>query len=233
MNYLKTNAIKNMKVNKRAGLQSAKVTTNFNNKNSLSLVAASPKIKNDHSSNNILPPIVTSTKNGRLAQGQIRNKSRDKNHFNESISTNATGLNSNNITEKIMNAGKQISRMNSGEISSLASGHGSKQPVLNTINKIVPKNETEVYRKKMDRNENIDDSKRARSISPFSKRQKEKAAIKEKPTFGEKKGSKGSQKNNRFALSGNYGNSVNQRFMKSKRPTKIPKISMRNNRSKD
>jgi hypothetical protein len=53
----KMNIIGTMKFNKRAGLQSAKVSTNLKDKQALFVGVFSPKFKNDRSSNNILPPI--------------------------------------------------------------------------------------------------------------------------------------------------------------------------------
>ena len=92
--------IRSLKNNKRAGLQSAKVASNINNTQLLFLGVNSPKIKNDLSSQSILPPITNSTKNKNSIGSIPKKQFSDKNPFSESISTNATALNSNQIIDK-------------------------------------------------------------------------------------------------------------------------------------
>lgn len=155
----KSNIPETMKFNKRAGLQSAKVTNTFKNKHSLFMGINSPKIKNDHSTNSILPPITSKTNQQKYYNGTIIQKqSSDKNPFNESISTNATGLNSNNMNEKIATASKKLTRLNSGEFLSLATVHESKNSIINTVNKVVPKKD--VSPKVANSQPNIDKNKR-------------------------------------------------------------------------
>ena len=103
--------IRSLKNNKRAGLQSAKVTSNINNTQLLFLGISSPKIKNELSSQNILPPITNTTKSKQSIGSIPKKQFSDKNPFSESISTNATVLNSNQINDK-KNATINISQGN-------------------------------------------------------------------------------------------------------------------------
>lgn len=106
-NKAQGNIIRTVKPNKRVGLQSAKVTTNLNNNQLLFLGANSPKLKNGLPSSNVLAPIVGSTKNDQNSHVTILKKQfSEKNPFNESVSTSATGLNSNQLNERIISAGK-------------------------------------------------------------------------------------------------------------------------------
>lgn len=93
--------VRSLKQNKRAKLQSAKVSSNMNNNMLLLMGVNSPKIKNDLSSHSILPPIAGTMKGNMNSNGEISKKQfSDKNPFSESISTNATALNSNQLNEK-------------------------------------------------------------------------------------------------------------------------------------
>jgi hypothetical protein len=179
----------NKKFSKRAGLQSAKVTNTFENTHSLFMGINSPKIKNDHSTNSILPPITSSTNHTKYYNGAFVHKhSSDKNPFNESISTNATGLNSNNINDKAGTGSKNITRLNSGETSSLATVHESKNSLISTVTKIVPKKES---RTKIGNSQsNVDRSKQSRSISPFTNGNSSKNLNKDQKSIKDKKYSK-------------------------------------------
>jgi hypothetical protein len=176
----------NKKFNKRAGLQSAKVTNTFENTHSLFMGLNSPKIKNEHSTNSILPQITSSTKyyNGAI----VHKHSSDKNPFNESISTNATGLNSNNMNDKTGTGSKKLTRLNSGETSSLATVHESKNSLTSAVTKIIPKKESGT--KIGNSQSNVDRSKLSRSISPFTNGNSSKNLNKDHKSIKDKKYSK-------------------------------------------
>lgn len=110
---MNTRVATSIKNNKRAGLQSAKVTSNINY-NPLSFMSIySPKVKNDLASHSILPPISQNPNNSNnniTKQGLVGNK----NPVTESISTTATAQYSHHFVDPFgnMSINKVISAQN-------------------------------------------------------------------------------------------------------------------------
>ena len=163
--------IRTLKATKRAGLQSAKVTSNINSNPLSNNTIITPKIKNDLSSQNILPPIQAQQKDGSMnsqysggAQRGLKNshtRSSEKYQFNESISTNATGLASNALHERSKFSNKLSNAVETPR------GSDSSSKYLTITQKGRRK-----YSIKQTEQSSDGTSKRARSISKLSKHTK-------------------------------------------------------------
>lgn len=125
--------------------------------------------------------------NNKIVQGKgVKKQFSDNNLFNESISTNATGLNSNQLNDRFIS----VARLASTEVSKYSlNSPQSKFTNPNSLSKKELESVAETTQNHPKEGYISDErNKRCRSISPLSRRNKNRAAyLKEKSAFRDNK----------------------------------------------